>query len=217
MDKGAPLSRASFVREAPDVRRQSLIEAAAKCLAERGVAGASVRAICARAGVSAGLLTHYFSGIDELIVATYRDVGRRVGMAIEEAVEAAGPDPRDRLQAYVTASFRPPVLDPELLATWLAFWSLVKTDEGVARAHKENYADYREGVEGLLRECWPSGVSERDVRLGAVSIAAMVDGLWLELCLDRSAFTPEEASDLAVRWIGSLLERPSFAPSAAAE
>lgn len=210
------MRRASFVREAPDVRRQSLIDATAKCLAERGVAGASVRAICAEAGVSAGLLTHYFSGIDALIVATYRDVGQWVGAAIDEAVAAAGDDPCDRLRAYVTASFRPPVLDGELLATWLAFWSLVKTDPQVAAVHREIYAGYRNGLETQLRACLPQA-SARELRLGAVAIAAMVDGLWLELCLDRRAFTAEEASDVAIRWVDALLERPSFAPSAAAE
>jgi len=39
----------SFTRSAPDDRRQSLIEATARCLAERGAAGVSVRAICAEA------------------------------------------------------------------------------------------------------------------------------------------------------------------------
>lgn len=201
------MSRASFVRAAPDVRRQSLIDAAAKCLADRGVAGASVRAICAEAGVSAGLLTHYFSGIDELIVATYRDVGTRVGSALDAAVGGAGSDPRARLEAYVVASFQPPLLDPDLLATWLAFWSLVKTDARVAAVHREIYADYRQGIEALLRPCLPPS-SAKDVRLAAVAITALVDGLWLELCLDGRSFTPDEAAAAAIRWVGTLLERP---------
>ncbi|MES2698100.1 MAG: TetR family transcriptional regulator, partial [Pseudomonadota bacterium] len=77
------MGRANFVREDADVRRQSLIAACAECLAEVGARGVSVRSICRRAGVSAGLLTHYFSGIDQLILATYRDTGRRVAEATE--------------------------------------------------------------------------------------------------------------------------------------
>ena len=104
--------RARFVRESPDVRRLALIEATAQCLAEKGVAATSVRAICARAGVSAGLLTHYFDGVDALILATYRDVGEKVAAALEQAVAEAGPDPLDRLWAYIRANLQPPVLDP---------------------------------------------------------------------------------------------------------
>ncbi|MFP5435355.1 MAG: TetR family transcriptional regulator, partial [Alphaproteobacteria bacterium] len=116
--------RAKFVRETPDVRRQALIEATARCLAEKGVGGTSVRAICAQAGVSSGLLTHYFEGVNALILATYLDVGATVSAALDQAVEEAGDDPRDRLRACLQANFRAPILDPDLLATWIAFWSL---------------------------------------------------------------------------------------------
>lgn len=210
------MKRARFVRGEADYRRQSLIDAAAQCLAERGAAGTSVRAICKRAGVSAGLLTHYFAGIDDLILATYRDVGARVRDAVESAVAAAGSDPRARLEAYVTASFRPPVLDPELLATWLAFWGLVKTDAGVAAVHSELYAEFRQGVEALLADCWGDAAPADEVRLSAVAITALVDGLWLELCLDEGSFTSHEASRIALRWLGALLaDRPARASAAA--
>jgi AcrR family transcriptional regulator len=202
------VTRASYSRETPDVRRQSLIDATAKCLAERGADGTSVRAICAEAGVSAGLLTHYFSGIDELIVATYREVGARVSQTLDAAAEAAGSDPRARLIAYVVASFRPPLLDPDLLATWLAFWSLVKTDPAVAQVHGEIYAGYRRGIETLIGECLGESAISDDIRLAAVAITALVDGLWLELCLDARSFTPDEAARMAIRWVETLLDRP---------
>lgn len=190
------MSRASFVREPADVRRQSLIDATAQCLAERGVTGTSVRAICKLAGVSSGLLTHYFDGIDSLILATYRDVGERVSAATGRAVEAAGPDPRARLEAFVLASFGPPVLDPQLLATWVAFWSLVQGRSDMAQAHAEIYAQYRRELSEHIAAVKPDMDAER-IRLAAIGITALVDGLWLELCLDPATFTVEEAYELA--------------------
>src|SRR3546814_20623606 len=53
----------AFTRADPDERRQSLIEATARVLAAKGAAGVSVRAICAEAGVSPGLLRHSFGGL----------------------------------------------------------------------------------------------------------------------------------------------------------
>lgn len=201
------MGRANFVREDADTRRQSLIAACAACLAQDGARGASVRAICRRAGVSAGLLTHYFAGIDDLVQATYRDTNERVNAAVGAAVAAAGDDPCDRLAAYVTASFRPPVLDPQLLATWLAFWSLTKSDPVVAALHAELYADFRQGLEDLLRECLPDATADR-VRLAAVGLTALIDGLWLELCLVADGpFTPAEAERLALDWLDTLLGR----------
>ncbi|BBF71396.1 TetR family transcriptional regulator [Sphingomonas bisphenolicum] len=190
MGKARP--RARFVRETADVRRQALIEATARCLAEKGVGGTSVRAICAHAGVSSGLLTHYFDGVDALILATYADVGAKVSAALDAAVEAAGDDPRDRLRACLQANFLSPILDPDLLATWIAFWSLVKSDPKIAAVHAEVYGGARAQLETLLRAAAPA-MSDARVRVAAISLTALVDGLWLELCLDRSTFSPEEA------------------------
>ena len=194
-------------RESADFRRQSLIDATAASLAEQGVAGTSVRAICARAGVSPGLLTHYFDGIDDLVAATYRDVTDRVSATLRAAEEAAGDAPRARLIAFITASFRPPIADPALLATWLAFWSLVKTAPAIASIHGETYRGYREELELLLGGC---GLTPAEAGPVAIALSALVDGLWLELSLDPSTFTPAQASAMAVRWVDSLLERPGF-------
>ena len=105
-----------------------------------------MRTICAAAGVSPGLLRHYFDGIDALIAETYRWTGEKVSAALDEAVAAAGSDPRARLMAYVTASFRSPIADPALLATWIAFWSLANVKPEMGRLHTESYAGYREGI-----------------------------------------------------------------------
>jgi TetR/AcrR family transcriptional repressor of bet genes len=195
--------QSSFTREQPGERRQSLIEACAHCLAKLGTGQTSVRAICKEAGVSPGLLRHYFAGVDALIAATYRWTGQRVSQALEQAVEHAGNDPRARLLAYLTASFRPPIASTELLATWLAFWSLTKTDPVIARQHAEIYADYRGGIERLIAEYRPD---QAEVRLSAVALTALVDGLWLELSLGSAPFTTDEAVALAEKWLDHLLD-----------
>ena len=194
--------RQSFVRAEPDARRQSLVEACARSLAVRGVSGTSVRAICTEAGVSPGLLRHYFSGIDALVAETYRWTGARVSRALEEAIALASATPRARLLAYLTASFRLPIASPELLATWLAFWSLTKTDPVIAAVHKEIYRDYRRDLEALIAALDPKA---RNHRLTAIALTALVDGLWLELSLGSAPFTPDEAALLAERWLDSLL------------
>lgn len=202
-----------MMRETADARRRSLIDATAACLSELGVSGTSVRTICARAGMSPGLLTHYFSGIDALIAETYRDVTECVSSSLADAVAAAGDDPRARLIAFLTASFRPPIADPKLLATWLAFWSLVKTDAAVAQIHRDTYGGYRSDLETLLRGC---GLDASAARPAAIALTALVDGLWLELSLDPTTFTPDEAAAMAVRWLDALLAPPG-APSADGE
>ena len=194
--------RQSYTRIDPDTRRLSLLDATARCLAKRGAAGVSVRGICAEAGVSPGLLRHYFDGVSQAIAATYRWTGWRVAQALDEAVAAAGPDPRARLLAYLTASFRPPIATGELLATWLAFWSLTRSDPAIAAVHAEIYAEFRAGIERLIADLRPDLA---DRRLPAVALTALIDGLWLELSLGHAPFTPDEAGRLAEMWLDRLL------------
>jgi len=195
-------SQPAFNRADPDIRRQSLIEATARVLAVKGAAGVSVRAICAEAGVSPGLLRHYFAGVSEAIAETYRWTGRRISAALAEAVAAAKPELRARLLAYIVASFRPPIATPELLDSYVAFWSLTRSDRLIAQVRGEVYGEFRTGLEALLRDYRPHLPNPR---FTAVALTALIDGLWLELSLGDAPFTPEEAEALAEKWLNALL------------
>lgn len=195
-------SKPAFTRAQPEERRADLVEAAARVLASVGVAGATVRAIAEEAGVSPGLIGHYFGGVDALVAATYAHVEAQVSAAIEASVARAGAEPRSRLDAFVTASFAPPVARADLLATWIAFWSLVRSRPDIARQHDEQYGHFRTRLEGLLADC---GLPAPQRRHAAIAITALVDGLWLELCLSPQAFTAEEAGTIARRSLDALL------------
>lgn len=192
----------AFTRADPDERRQSLIEACARVLAEKGAAGVSVRTICNEASVSPGLLRHYFAGVSEAIAETYRWTGRRIVIALSAAVERAGTDPRARVLAYLTANFRPPIASPELLASYVAFWSLSRTDTQVAAVRSEVYGEFRRELEKLL-VAWQPDIT--DPRLAAIGLTALIDGLWLELSQGKAPFSPEEAEALVESWLSGLL------------
>src|SRR3546814_3045792 len=80
-----------------------------------------------RVGVSSGVLRHYVDGVDALIAETYRATSAQLSETVNAVAAAAGKDKRARLIAYVTANFQPPVANPTLLSTWIAFWRLIKT------------------------------------------------------------------------------------------
>ncbi|WP_423606632.1 TetR family transcriptional regulator C-terminal domain-containing protein [Sphingomonas sp. MS122] len=196
------MSKPAFTRAEPDARRLSLIEATARVLARDGASGASVRAIALEAGVSPGLVAHHFGGVDALIAATYAHVGDQVAAALDVAVAAAGADPRARLSAYVAASFAPPIADRALLATWTAFWGLAIARDDVAALHDEHYARYRADLGTLLAAC---GLAPAAQRRAAITITALVDGLWLELCLSPQVIDAAEARAIAEAQIAALL------------
>jgi AcrR family transcriptional regulator len=182
-----------------------MMRAAAACLAEDGVGAATVRAVAARAGVTPGLIRHHFGGIDGLIAATYRHVGATVAEAIDAALAAAPAEPRARLSAFVRASFAPPLLDGDLLATWLAFWGRVRRDAEIRALHGEIYSAYRARLAGMLAAAAEAAGRPIDADRAALALTALLDGLWLELCLDPSTFSPEEAVRIVEGFVDGLL------------
>jgi TetR/AcrR family transcriptional regulator, transcriptional repressor of bet genes len=194
-----------FTRDLPEVRKLKLIEATAQCLAEFGHAGTSVRAVAAKADVSPGLVAHHFKGIDDLIAATYGHVAARVAESLTQAMAAAPDDAESKLRAFIDASFKPPVLDRDLLAIWLSFWSLVRRDPSVRKVHRKVYTDYRRRLEVLITDIAGARRVKIDAHLAALGFTAMLDGLWLELCLDPTIFSREDALCIAHAWVDDLV------------
>jgi len=193
-------SRSSYSRQPQEVRRLALIEATIDALAELGLGGVSVRNVAVRAGVSPSLLNHYYPSFASLLAEAYAHSSRKVEAALDAAVEAAGDAPEKRLDAFLTANFAPPIADRDLLAAWLGFWGLVRRDPSARKVHAKTYAAYRTRVEGLLADVAAARHVVIDARASAIALSALMDGLWLELCLDPTTFTPEEASRLAKEW-----------------
>jgi len=68
-------------------RRHDLVRAAARAIAETGVAGLRIRDVADRAGLSAGLVSYYYRSLDELVLAVHADAVRRFYSARREAIE----------------------------------------------------------------------------------------------------------------------------------
>src|SRR5215813_8179852 len=126
MDGRMQLRRKSaprFRREAPEKRRAELIQAAIRCLAEGGMSAFKMERIAAEAGVSLGLLSHYFTSKNELLTevyqaALYEDVHRTIAELNDP--QAPG-SPAERLCRILDdAIIHPDYLRPANLNVWLA-------------------------------------------------------------------------------------------------
>ena len=187
--------------------RAALIAATLRSLSEKGLGSVSVRDVVARAGVSQGLVRHHFGSFANLLNEAYRWITAGVDVTLDEAIAAAGDEPEARMEAFLAASFSAAIVDRDLLSAWLGFWGLVRSDPAAAEIHAETYAAYRARIEGLLKALAEARGATIDPRSGALGLTAMLDGLWLELCLDPSTFTPEEAVTVAKAWVDGFVRR----------
>jgi TetR/AcrR family transcriptional regulator, transcriptional repressor of bet genes len=193
--------RPKFRRETSEQRQSMLIEATLRCLAEGSIDRLSVRTIAAEAGVSVGLINHHYASKEALIAAAYRRAADDLLAGLAAAVEKAPGDPRQRLAAFFRDSFSPRVLDPKLLKMWTAFWTMADRSSEVQAVHEATYAEYRALLERLLADLAGDAGNGFDVRLAAIGLTALLDGLWLELCLNPRTFSPEEGVKLCEAWV----------------
>lgn len=192
-----------FSRIDADKRRQSLIEATERCLIRDGIEGATVRRICEEAGVSAGLLRHYFEGKEDLVGQTYDAMAGKFAHITHHTLKTETMLPEERLQSFFEASFSPDFIKADVLMAWTAFWRLNRSNALIQEQHRDVYAAYRQDLEDVLSEIAKDRDIKIDARLAALSLTGIMDGLWLELCLDPTSFTPEEAIDVCRNWLES--------------
>jgi AcrR family transcriptional regulator len=197
-----------FERHLPEARRQALIRATLACLARAGHDGLSIRRISEEAGVSVGLINHHFPSKTALVAEAYRTLHARLAAAFDQALSAA-PDEltaRQRLERYVEASFSAPNLDPDILHIWVVFWSLSRHTPEIRQVREATYAASLAVLERLIADALrEAGRPTKGAHLAAIGMTALLDGLWLEWCLNPATFTPAEGVVLAKAWVDQTL------------
>ena len=196
--------RRLYRRESEENRRASLIAATQELVAEGGPEAATVRAIAARAGVTPGLIRHYFQSKDELTRAAYRSLMDGMTAKGSDALEGVGAAPEERLAAFVAASLRPPVLDAGAVVLWAGYMHKIRNDSDLLAVHETAYLAYRESLEALI-SALPRQTTQGQARSEAIACNALIDGLWIEGSLLQSSFAPGEIVTIGLRSVGTLL------------
>lgn len=208
-ESGEPMSepRRSFTREDPDSRRAALIRATLELIAEAGPQAATVRAIAAEAGLTQGMIRHYFSTKEELVNAAYEAHMQAQTEASEASAGGAG-TARARLAHFVAGSVTPPVADPRAVSLWAGFIHMIRRDPAMHVTHRDSYLRYRDRLQRLLSDALAESgrpVPEAEARRLAIACNAVIDGLWLEGGALPEAFGSGELEGIARASVGAIL------------
>jgi AcrR family transcriptional regulator len=199
-----PTDRRPYRRETEETRREALIEAALDLVASGGPQAATVRAIAERAGVTPGLIRHYFATKEELTRTAYRRFMQILTEDSTAALRDAGPSPTARLAAFVVASLCPPVVDPLRLGLWAGFLNSLRGDAEMRQIHEQGYRAYRDILEGLIAALPREGSPEQCHR-DAIACNAVIDGLWLEGSALPQGFASGELQAIGLSAVSAIL------------
>lgn len=197
-------ARRLYRRESEESRRSALILATQELVAEGGPEAATVRAIAERAGVTPGLIRHYFQSKDELTRAAYRALMDGMTGKGSDAIEGVGAQPEERLAAFIAASLRPPVMDGGSVVLWAGFMHKVRSDPELLAVHEASYIAYRDILESLIAAL-PRDTKPGQLRREAIACNALIDGLWVEGSLLPGVFGPGEVITIGLQSVSAIL------------
>jgi betaine-aldehyde dehydrogenase len=166
--------------ELEETRRSQLIEVTIDSLAEVGYVGSTLAQIASRAGVSPGLVAHYFRDKDGLLLAAFRTLARRVSRGAQARLALAR-TPRGRIQAVIDANLAPEEFNQRTGTAWLAFWGQVLHAEGLKRVQNVYQGRTLSNLRHALKRLLPA----HEAHSLAAMIAAMIDGVWLRAALSN--------------------------------
>ena len=187
-----------FRRVAAEDRRALLIDAGLACLARGGILGFTIDQICTEAQVSRGLITHHFKSKDGLLAAIYERMIGKLLLVVEAPGEGA-----DHIAAIIDASFALDALNRDSLRIWLALWGEIANNPALLKTHRRQYARYRKGVEAALTALARERGIESDIPFVAMMFISLVDGLWLEWCIDPKQISQQDAKKACYRLLES--------------
>jgi TetR/AcrR family transcriptional regulator, transcriptional repressor of bet genes len=100
------------------IRREQICRAAATVISREGFAGTTMRMVAEEAGVSTGMLNHYFANRQDLLTQALVFVSERAQARMREAVEAVPPG-RPRLEALLDSALAEDQQASEMWRVWI--------------------------------------------------------------------------------------------------
>ena len=161
-------------------RREQIAAALMRVAATRGLEAVSLRHVAAEAGVTAGMVQHYFPTKDAMMGFAMRSAGARYEARMTAAIAGLGDDPRPRdLVGSVLRTLLP--LDQSQRAdarVALAFQAYAATRPTVAADLGKDNTELRSFLADRIRPARSAGV---DPTAAATALLALAEGLGVQL------------------------------------
>ena len=177
-------------RDIRTLRRDELRRAAYETAGKHGFQALTVAGIARRAGISKGIVHHYFTGKQDVIEHAVRFAHAQFRQAVLDQLRNAN-TPSERLWSVVAGNFAPAIFQPPFRRLWLSIFEAAKTDPRLARLCA--IVDRRTliNINMALRHLVPPS----QVEATAFSIVALMDGCWF-LAVDEPQITRSVALNL---------------------
>ena len=206
---------ATAAKEAPsrrtaskEARRLQLIRATIRSIAKHGLSDTTVATVAGEAQLSQGIVNLHFQSKERLLIETLQYVTDEYRDTWEKAIANAGPSNAERLAALLAVDYNRSVFDREKIAVWFAYWSETRSRPTYRKLCAERDLGYdttlKELVAALIEE---GGYRSLDPDIIANGLAAMAEGLWLDLLVNPREMSRDRALKISQAYLACLFPR----------
>lgn len=194
-----------------DARRRLIIETTLASLARRGADGTSLRLVCRDMGVAPSLVTHFFSGWHDVLVAAYDLLTEGFMARLTPILAQEYPTARARMVAVIGCYL---ALDGDgggdasnNVGANIAFWQLSRTVIELQAAFARFLQDRQRVLRGALAEVAAESGRHIDLDDMTACFILMMDGIWLEMSLNPDSISAPRAHKMCWAWIDAVVGR----------
>ncbi len=186
------------------LRKQQLIDATLESVAQYGLQNTTIITISRIAGLSSGIISHYFGGKQGLVEATVKHLLNQLKLALLERVNQPNLSVAKRLEMIIEANFTQLQRSAPATKTWLSFWVQSMHQPGLARLQHINSQRLYSNLLFSFRQT----LNRDSAKIAAKQTAAMIDGFWLRSALSsKSEEEFKQAEQLCKKFIDDLLRQ----------
>jgi AcrR family transcriptional regulator len=176
-------------------RHQEILDAAARVITDRGLAETRISDIAEQAGVSPGLILYYFESKDRLLAEALTFANDQFYLRTSREIRRI-PSAREQLRRLIDLSvpgFLPEYSRLDEWALWVEVWVRALRDPDMARDREALDQRWRSQLAETIRGGQSTGefASNEDPHELALRIAAIIDGLAIQVIMDDSEVTTE--------------------------
>ncbi len=189
-------------------RRTQLIEATIRSIASHGLSDTTMATVAREAGLSQGIINLHFDSKEKLLLATLERVVDEYRALWESTMAVAPDEPAARLAALAQVDFHPSVCEPNKLAVWFAFWSESKARPTYRKLCAARDRGYDQQMRRLVHELVSTGgYTGVNPDLAARGLAALTEGLWLDMLVNPRTVSRREARRASQAYLAHLFPR----------
>ncbi|RJP68538.1 MAG: TetR family transcriptional regulator [Candidatus Abyssobacteria bacterium SURF_17] len=175
-----------------DIRKEEIIDAFFKVVAEKGLANATIREIAEAAGCSQGMLHHYFENKEAMVLGVVENVIASYTPEFEREISKYH-SPTERMQFLFSWFLDTERFDLQFCRAWMEIWILAKTHPAISTALRSCYRVIRDVVAEIIRDGIRLGeFGKVDADIMANLILGSIEGGTLLWVVDAEA-TPVSA------------------------